>query len=303
MQNSPLTARLRNGFVFAVLVLLLAFGGALHGLFRLCTAGDESELYSYILLIPFVSAYLAWLQTPKFPPERRPAGLAAGLLLAGGLLAVAAARAFSVPAGEDVLCLKILAFVLLLAGVCAAFLGRERLRLLAFPLAFLAFMIPLPAGLRVNLETFLQYGSAAAANAMFTVSGVSVFQDNLSFHLPGNIRFNVEPECSGIHSSLVLLITSLVAGHLLLRTPWKQALLVVVVIPLALLRNGFRIYVIGQLCVHYGAKMFDSWVHHRGGPLFFVISLVPFFGLLLWLIKSERSGPGSRQTPSVAIKS
>jgi exosortase/archaeosortase family protein len=164
-------------------------------------------------------------------------------------------------------------------------------------------MIPMPAGFRTELETFLQYGSAAAANWMFTLSGLSVFQDNLSFHLPGNIRFNVEPECSGIHSSLVLLITSLVAGHLLLRTWWKQAVLVVVVIPLALLRNGFRIFVIGRLCVHFGARMFDSWVHHRGGPLFFAISLVPFFGLLLWLVKSERTRPRTGPKPVVTTQS
>jgi exosortase/archaeosortase family protein len=99
------------------------------------------------------------------------------------------------------------------------------------------------------------------------------------------------------------LITSLVAGHLLLRTRWKQALLVAVVLPLALLRNGFRIYVIGQLCVHYGARMFDSWVHHRGGPLFFAISLIPFFGLLLWLVKSEQTGRPPGQSPPASRRS
>ena len=275
-------------------VLLLAFGGTLLALLRFCAGSD---LYSYVVLIPFVSGYLAWLQTPRFPAGRQPARLAAAGLLGGGLLVLAAAGRLAGPAPEDALTPRMLAFVLLLAGVCALFLGRERLRLLAFPLAFLVFMVPLPVAWRAQLDTFLQHGSAAAANAMFSLSGVAVLQDNLSFRLPGGIRFNVEPECSGIHSSLVLLITSLVAGHLLLRTRWKQALLVAVVLPLALLRNGFRIYVIGQLCVHYGARMFDSWVHHRGGPLFFAISLIPFFGLLLWLVKSEQTGRPPGQSP------
>jgi exosortase C (VPDSG-CTERM-specific) len=169
-------------------------------------------------------------------------------------------------------------------------LGRDRLRLLRFPLGLLAFMIPLPAAVLTGLETLSQYGSAAVANGLFTLSGIPVLQDGLIFRLPGQISFQVAPECSGLHSTVVLLITSLVAGHLMLRSWWKRALLVLVVVPLALLRNGFRIYVIGRLCIHYGPGMFQHWIHRRGGPVFFVLSLVPFFGLLIWLIKTERRG-------------
>jgi exosortase/archaeosortase family protein len=57
------------------------------------------------------------------------------------------------------------------------------------------------------------------------------------------------------------------------------------VIPLALLRNGFRVFVIGELCVHVGPQMINSPIHHHGGPLFFVLSLPPFFLLLYFLRK------------------
>jgi len=60
-----------------------------------------------------------------------------------------------------------------------------------------------------------------------------------------------------------------------------------VVIPLALLRNGFRIFVIAELCVRMGPQMIDSPIHRRGGPVFFVLSLVPLFLLLLYLSKRE----------------
>jgi len=61
-----------------------------------------------------------------------------------------------------------------------------------------------------------------------------------------------------------------------------------VVIPLGILRNGFRIFVIGQLCVHIGPQMLYSAIHRQGGPLFFALSLVPFFLLLIVLRKSDR---------------
>ena len=60
------------------------------------------------------------------------------------------------------------------------------------------------------------------------------------------------------------------------------------VIPLGILRNGFRVFVIGQLCVHIGPYMINSRIHHQGGPLFFALSLVPLFLLLLWLRRRER---------------
>jgi exosortase/archaeosortase family protein len=74
---------------------------------------------------------------------------------------------------------------------------------------------------------------------------------------------------------------------MLLRRPWKRAVLCLAVIPLALLRNGFRVFVLGELCVHVGPQMIDSPIHHHGGPLFFVLSLVPFFLLLYWLKRTE----------------
>jgi len=97
----------------------------------------------------------------------------------------------------------------------------------------------------------------------------------------------VAKECSGIRSSLVLVITSLLAANMFLRTTWRRALLVVAVIPLGLLRNGLRILVISLLCVHIGPEMINSVIHRRGGPLFFVASLIPLFVLLWWLRRRD----------------
>jgi len=54
-------------------------------------------------------------------------------------------------------------------------------------------------------------------------------------------------------------------------------------------QKRFRIFVLGELCTHIGPQMIDSPVHHHGGPLFFALSLLPFFLLLYLLKKSERT--------------
>jgi exosortase C (VPDSG-CTERM-specific) len=165
-------------------------------------------------------------------------------------------------------------------------LGGARLRRLAFPFALLVFMIPLPLFFREWIEVSLQHGSAQMADWLFQASGMTVFRNGMIFQLPG-MTIEVARECSGIHSTLVLFITSLLAGQMFLHQPWRRAALCLAVIPLALARNGLRIYVIGELCVHVGPQMINSPIHHHGGPLFFALSLVPFFVWLYFLKKSE----------------
>jgi exosortase C (VPDSG-CTERM-specific) len=171
-------------------------------------------------------------------------------------------------------------------------LGRKLSRAIAFPIGLLVFMIPFPEFVRHGIEAFLQHGSAAVADGLFKLSGMPVYQDGLMFRLPG-FNLEVAPECSGIRSSLVLFIMSLLTGYLFLRKPWNRTMLALAVIPLALLRNGFRIFVIGQLCVRVGPEMINSPVHRHGGPLFFILALLPLFLLLVFLRKSERANKKS----------
>jgi exosortase/archaeosortase family protein len=119
------------------------------------------------------------------------------------------------------------------------------------------------------------------------MTGTPLLRDGTVLALPG-IVLEVARECSGIHSSWVLFLTSLVASNLFLSSPWRRLILVAFVIPLAIVRNSFRILVIGLLCVHVGPHMIDSYIHRQGGPIFFALSLIPLFGLLLWLRHQEK---------------
>jgi exosortase C (VPDSG-CTERM-specific) len=227
---------------------------------------------------------MVWVRKNTLPDTSAPAGKAAAVF-SGISLAVLAWCWLAPVTGINGLALTTLAFVLFLTGAGCWRLGGALMRALAFPFALLLFMVPFPLSVRDGIETFLQHGSAVVADGMFRLAGTPLFRDGMLFHLPG-MDIKVAPECSGIHSTLVLLITSLVAGQLLLQRPWKRWLLCLVVLPLALLRNGFRVFVIGELCVHVGPRMIDSPIHHKGGPIFFVLSLVPFF-LLLYLLREK----------------
>jgi len=284
-------------FVWATVVLVACFSAPL---WRLMWFAATSDLYSHILLVPFVSMYLAWLNRRNVSGFSRPnrgfavfAWCSGSVVLAGYWLAVWSGWSMS---HQDGLAWMTSAFICFFFGVCGWFTSRETLRVMRFPLCFLVFMVPFPTAVHNGLEGFLQHGSALTAYCFFQLSGMPVFYNDLNFQLPG-FALQVAPVCSGIHSSLVLFLTSLVAGHLFLRSPWKQGILALAVLPLGLLRNRFRIFVIGELCVHIGPQMIHSAIHRNGGPVFFALSLVPFFLLLVLLRRSEHgpAGPTHQQ--------
>jgi exosortase C (VPDSG-CTERM-specific) len=284
------TAQLRR-FALAGGILVICFAVPLWELFRFAAGSD---LYSYIILIPFISFYLLWLKRETLPVSTRPARLMSVIFLLAGLALTAVywlwLRSSLQSAYDDYLAMMTICFLLLFYGVSSLFWGPQTLRAAAFPLAFLIFLVPIPLAAIQQINYFLQSGSAMAAAGFFSLTGTSFFQDGLVFRL-ADIRLEIAPECSGIHSTMVLFITSLLASYIFLRTLWKRALLPLVVIPLGLLRNGFRVFVIGQMCIHMGPQMIDSPIHHKGGPIFFVFSLIPLFLLLLILHKSEKGGP------------
>jgi exosortase C (VPDSG-CTERM-specific) len=278
--------RFWSGGCFAI-VLLAAFAQPLLALMNYAAG---SQLYSYILLVPFVSAYLLYLRRDQLPKTLvtdvplAVVSLAAGL----GVLVLICWLDFvgQRPSDNDRLALLTLSFLCFLAAGGFFFLGRSWMRAAAFPLAYLIFMVPMPDAMADALETASKYASAEVANLFFHISGMPFLRAGLIFQLP-NITIEVAQECSGIRSSWVLLMTSILAANLFLKTRWRRFALVAFVIPLAILRNGFRILVIALLCVNVGPQMIHSLIHRRGGPLFFTLSLIPFFLVLWWLRKGD----------------
>ena len=142
------------------------------------------------------------------------------------------------------------------------------------------------------LETASKLASAEAAALFFSIAGTPVLRDGTVFQLPG-IVIEVAQECSGIRSSWVLFITSVLASHLFLKSPWRRVILVVFVIPLGIVRNGFRILVIGLLCVHIGPQMIHSIIHKQGGPTFLCAFADPAVSVAL--VAEKRRGGGRKR--------
>jgi exosortase C (VPDSG-CTERM-specific) len=272
-------------------LLTLLFAHPLVALMRLAS---ENSLHSHVPLVPLIAGYL-WYAQP-----RRPSGACRSSVTGTlGLSAIAVAALTGEVwfraglSGTDALALSTLAYLSFVAAGGFLFLGSGWMAAAAFPFAFLLFMVPLPDVAALWLETALVAASADVSALFFRLTGTPLFRDGLLLGLPG-ITLEVARECSGIRSTWVLLITSVIASRMFLDNPWRRLALVAFVIPLGIVRNALRILVIGLLAVHVGPHMVDTVIHHRGGPIFFALSLGPLFALLWWLRRGERRSTATR---------
>ncbi len=288
--TSPITAGIREpnkaqqqrviGFAVSLAVLALTFSRLL---FALVVYALHSDLHSYVILVPFISAYVLYIDRNQFSQTYRSSIGWAVLPFVGGLaslISLVADKSFQ----PTLIALSFVCFVIALGFV---FLGKEWMKAATFSFAFLFFMVPLPNSAATWLETISKLASADCASFFLSLTGTPVLRNGTVFQLPG-VAIEVAQECSGIRSSWILLIASILTAHLFLTRPLNRFLLVAVAIPLGILRNGFRIAVIGLLCVSFGPRMIHSPIHTHGGPLFFALSLIPLF-FFLWLLRRKEN--------------
>lgn len=286
------------GFL-ALCLLPLAFA---WGLMQSAIASTlQNDTFTYIPLILVVSAYLIYIERKAIFAVPSSGWMIGGPLIALGAACLAGAR-FNFLQLQPVnqISLLMLAFVLMWVGAFGIFFGSRALRSASFPLLFLLFAVPIPEPTLSQIISLLQEGSAAATAWIFQLANVPFLRHGLIFELPG-VAIRIAEECSGIRSSLALLITTVLAGHFFLRSGWRKLFLCTLVIPIVVLKNGLRIATLSILAIYVNPGFLYGRLHHQGGFVFFIIALLPMALVLRLLQKGENSSPGGAASPPVRV--
>jgi exosortase len=259
------------------LTLLGAHAGTVRDVIRLSL---QDATASHLILVPFVTLALLYNCGDSLFAEDAP-GMAAAAWRLGGLLALSWIAGVLAAAGGPVYALSLAVGALVIAWVTgfAACYGTPAFRAGLFPLLFLGFAVPIPSTFVAAAVVLLKSGSARAVAALFRLTGTPFHQEGYVFTLPA-FSIEIADQCSGIRSSLALLITSVLAAQRFLTTPWKRVLVVVVAVPLAVIKNGFRIVALSLLAMYVDPGFMTGALHHEGGIVFFTIGLAvlaPFF--------------------------
>ena len=258
----------------------------------------ENSQYTQILLILPLAVVLivqGWLERGRKPQIWTPA---ASLLIAAVFLAGIAKWGRFGGSPDVRLAIEMLGLVSWWIASFAFSFGLPALRSFSFPLFLLFWMVPIPAIVLDPIVAGLQQGSVLAAQWLFLLFRVPVSREGTTLLIPG-LEIDVTAECSSIRSSLMLLVTTMVLVHLLLRAPWRKALVVALAIPLSIAKNGLRIFTIGMLGSRVDPSYLTGRLHRQGGIVFFLIALAAIF-LLLWFLRRGEgvAAPATRLSPA-----
>lgn len=259
----PALAASGPALLVVVLLALLYHGVAV----KLVIDWYQLPDFSHGFLIPFFAGYLLWdkrheIQRTAIAPSW------VGVWLVVFALFVLLLGVF----GAD-LFLQRTSFVLLLAGLVWALLGRRMLGQVKFVLFVLLLAIPLPAILFNQITFPLQVLASRLASALLQLAQVPVLREGNVIQLPA-MQLEVAEACSGIRSLVSLFTVAVIYGYFLERKTWRRVVLALSSIPIAVAANGARIFGTG-LCVQYwDPDKAMGFFHEFSGWLMFVVSLI-----------------------------
>lgn len=294
MLNATRSTLVFTGLVFASVAM------AANTLLSLGTLVFVSSEYSYILVVIPISAALIW-RDRDFIFTRAPDEIPRSLLLAG-LLAVFMLgfdlRLGSAQADKALSTSALLLVTFWVASFWVCF-GSDAIRKALFPLLFLLLLVPLPGPLMEKSVEYLQHASADAAALLFRIAGIPVFRHGETFVLI-NQQIEVARECSGIRSASFLIMSSLVFGHLFLRTSGSKLLVLAFALPVTIAKNGLRIFSLSVLSAYVSPAYLAGPLHRNGGAVFFVPALLLLALTIVLLSKIEKRFGTLRPSPTPA---
>ena len=255
-----------------------------HGLWK-------EEPYAHGPLVLGVVAWLVWRARHVLAGELdRPAPVAGSLALGFGLLLYAVGRSQGIALFEVASHIPVLAGLLLVLG------GWPALKALWFPLAFLAFLVPLPGFILEAATAPLKNFVSHAVEVLLYQAGYPIARSGVVLAI-GKYQLLMADACSGLNSLYSLAALGCLYLYLTPRAGLlRSAMLLASILPIAVVANVLRVLALVLITYHYGDEAGQSFLHDFAGLALFASALVMLFSLDSILARI----PGMRQKEAVA---
>ena len=233
---------------------------------------SHDDNYSHGFLIPVISAYLLWQKRHEILSAKRESNLLGLFVLMSGLvlniLGTAAAEWYTVR----------FSLILVLLGLVLYLWGRQVLRYVWFPVAFIVFAIPLPYTLFRTLTFPMQLFSTKATYLIISHLGITALRQGNLLHLPG-YSLEVIEACSGLRSLIVLSALAAVFAYLSSGTVLRKFFMFSLSVPIAIGANIVRLLVVSLGALLISPAFAEGFLHEFSGVLVFMVGLTCFIML------------------------
>jgi exosortase len=245
-------------------VVLLGFGLLYwQVLVKLVSDWYHDDNYSHGFLIVPIAVYFAWERRERLKAAVLNPSILGLVVIVGSILVLLAGIL-----GSELFLTRI-SIVGALVGTVLFLFGWQHLRVLAFPIAFLLLMIPIPAIIFNQIAFPLQLLASRFGETAMGMADVPVLREGNVLIL-ANTTLEVAEACSGIRSLVSLLTLAIVLGYFSDRRLWVRCAVALSSIPVAVVTNGFRVAGTGIAAHRFGAAAAEGFFHEFSGWLVFV---------------------------------
>lgn len=158
--------------------------------------------------------------------------------------------------------------IMALAGLTVWYAGFRQLLHWWLPFTLVSLCVPLPEVVLNSVALPLQFTASKLGAALLEWRQIPVLLQGNVIRIPGQSLFVAEA-CSGLRSLTALISLGVLLGAMFLEKWPTRLLLVALTIPIAILINGFRVFLTGFLVLYVSPEMGQGFMHTSEGMLMF----------------------------------
>ncbi|HOX37171.1 MAG TPA: exosortase/archaeosortase family protein [Candidatus Brocadiia bacterium] len=280
---------LNPGFLELSIAVALILAANAETLVWMSIHFETHEEFSHGWLVPLISGYLIWTDRDKLDQDwKRDTTKPAIILLILSLIVHFAGRYLG---------LHVLSGYAMVSELFAAvlyFMGWKNALKLAFPIAYLAFMVPFVFIMPLQLP--MQTAATTAASIVLNTFGVETTHAGVQM-ATSNFKLVVEKACSGQQSLIALTALATIFAYMMPGALWKKAVFICASMPVALVANVGRIVTTAILGHVFGGSVTEGLLHEAFGGLVFLFAFVIMF--LIWAILTpDQKEPATQPSSS-----
>jgi exosortase len=240
---------------------------------RLVLQWFQDPNYGHGFFVPLFAGYVIWQKRQKLKSVvHKPSGF--GLMIVFFSLFLL----FLGSLGAELFLTRI-SLLGVISGLIVYFAGWPALRVLTFPLLFLALMVPLPAIVYNQIVFPLQLLASGLSTACIQQSAlVPVLREGNLLVLP-NYTLEVVDACSGIRSLMSLITLGIAYGYLVERNWIVRTFLALAMVPIAVFANAARVMFTALLVTLWGPGAAEGTWHSLAALVIFLFATVALLSL------------------------
>jgi exosortase B len=232
---------------------------------------NSDEMHGPIVLI--VALWASWTLRKSLIEAAKQGNILGWALLACGLLLYFVGRSL------DIMVLEIGSQVLVVSGCLLVYGGWKAVRIAAFPLAFLLFLVPLPGNFVDSMTGALKQVVSNIAESLLYWAGYPIARSGVMLSV-GPYQLLVADACSGLKSMFSLsamgFLYVYLKGH---KDFLRNCFLIALLLPIAFAANVLRVIVLILVTFHFGDAAGQGFVHDAAGVVLFLAAILLLGGL------------------------